>query len=219
MKKFKEDIFCIFRGNEKYQGNINIDSKIELTLIGCLDFSNDIDVLYCETLTGKKITLCDCYISTRKMSMPGYPLIIISANYCFFGEHLLAEDIKFKEASLTISGVDKWVNINGFHTQSEEDLLTLKYEKPKEIELYNSELVRFSFRFELEIPSYQVENITMSQKTLIHINHEETFSLNSFWKYLSFIKSFFTLSYYSEPEISNINFKIGEKEINFRYLG
>lgn len=218
MKEFKEDIFCELEGTI-YQGNLKIDKNIELTLLGCFNAPEDLLIIHCTTLSGKKITIFDSQVTNRTRSIPGYPSITFSSLYCFFGDHLLSDDLFFKKASLKISGLDRWININGFNVTSEGDSYSAEYKKPDDIIFYNSGLVKFSIHFRWTAPLFPSENLTLIQNALVHIEHEQGFTLKDFWKYCSSVKSFLTLAYYSEPEISDIQLEKDKTSIGFRYLG
>jgi hypothetical protein len=205
-----------------YSGNLIVDNNITLTLLGCIDIPKESFIIHGTSTSGKKITLMKCFASSRTMSFPGIPTAIITANYYFNGEHLNLNSNLFNTAILKISHLEKWIDIGGFEVISKNDdkPYTAKYKNPEAISFYNNENVEFSFVFFSETPlSTPKHNLTIKQETLLLIKHQNSFDLENFWEYLSMLKSFLTLAYFSEPQIQEIKFKQADNIIEFRYSG
>jgi hypothetical protein len=205
-----------------YSGNLIVDNDITLTLLGCNDIPKEPFIIHGTSTSGKKITLMNCFASSRSMSFPGIPTAIITSNYYFNGEHLNLNSNLFNTAILKISHLEKWIDIGGFDIVSNDDdkPYIAKYKNPESIVFYNNENVEFSFVFFSEVPfSTPKHNLTIKQETLLVIKHKQSFDLENFWEYLKMVKSFLTLAYFSEPQIQEIKFIQDGNKIEFRYFG
>jgi hypothetical protein len=207
-----------------YSGNLSVGNEITLTLLGCHNVPNEPFILHGITTDGKKITLLNCFISKRQMSMPGIPQVEISADYYFQGDHFDFEDFKFKKAIITFSDLHQWIDVGGFEkidNNNNDGFYSAKYKIPNPISLFKNDHVEFSFIFSsFTSGTFPKHNLEINQKTLFEIKHQQTFNLEDFWKYLSQIKSFLTVAYFSEPGINEIYFSTDSNiEIKFMFRG
>ncbi|MEQ1554732.1 MAG: HEPN domain-containing protein [Ferruginibacter sp.] len=206
-----------------FAGNLTNDENGEfsVTLLGCTNVPDEPFILHGTTATGKKITLYNCFTSSRRMSFPGIPSVEISAIYCFTGEHLTFESLQFNSAILKISSLNEWVDIGGFNDFTNDDNnFAITYKNPDPITFYKTDSVEFIILFYSTSPYFRPKhNCTVTQDTVILIKHNSTFNLDTFWKYISSIKSFLTLAYFSEPQLQEIKFKQSEKDIECKYVG
>jgi hypothetical protein len=218
--------FWNFNSNteETYSGNLNVGKEITLLLLGCHNVPNEPFILHGTTTDGKKITLLGCFVSKRQISMPGIPQVEVSADYYFKGAHFDFENFKFKKSIITFSDLHQWVDVGGFENidnSNNDGFYSAKYKIPSPISFFKNEDVEFSFVFSsLTSGSFPKHNLEINQKTLFEIKHQQTFELEDFWNYLSQIKSFLTVAYFSEPGINEINFTTdSDIEIEFRFGG
>jgi hypothetical protein len=204
-----------------YSGNLNVGNDISLTLLGCHSIPNEPFIIHGTTTEGKEVTLLNCYVSKRQMSMPGIPQVEISADYYFSGHHFDFDTFKFESAVITFSDLDKWVDIGGFEkVENEDDFYRAKYKSPLPISFFKDKDVNFSFVFSGFIPfGLPKHHLEINQKTLLEIKHQGSFDLHNFWNYLSQIKSFLTIAYFSEPGIKHIIFTHAQNEIEFIFRG
>ena len=211
-----------FEENDVYPGNLTVDDDIVLKLLGCQKRPTDQFTIYGTTTDGKKITLSCCFVLSTQMSIPGIPQTEISAQYYFNGEHLDIESYKFEKAKIAFSDIHKWVNISGFESvdNSDNDYFQTKYKNPNPITFFKDENIEYSLSFfgivPLGIPKHKLE---INETTLIKIEHNNGFELNDFFDYLSQIKSFLTIAYFSEPGINYIKLLNSDTEIEFIFQG
>jgi hypothetical protein len=205
-----------------YSGTlIESNDEISIKLLGCTDVPNEPFIVNGTTTSGKKISLYLCHTSKREMSFPGIPSVEISAIYCFKGEHLTAEKISFQSSIIQISSLNQWVNIGGFSNLiNDDETFSINYKNPEPITFFENENVEFSLLFYRKNPLFGVKHsCTITQDTLILIKHKTSFNLEEFWVYISAIKSFLTLAYFSEPQIQEIKFKQNDNTIILNYVG
>jgi hypothetical protein len=205
-----------------YSGNLQIvKSEISIILLGCTDVPKEPFIIYGTTAIGKKITLYKCHMTSRRMAFPGIPSVEVSAMYCFTGGHLAADKIHFNSALLKISSLNEWVDVGGFtEFERSEHSFSVKYKTPDPIIFFETDSVKFVLLFHRTSPLFKpTHNCTITQETVILIKHKKSFILDEFWDFVSTIKSFLTLAYFSEPALLEIKFKQGKKEYNVQYSG
>jgi ApeA N-terminal domain 1 len=206
-----------------YAGSLTNDLNGDfcVNLLGCENVPEKPYILYGTTASGKKITLYKCFTSTRRMSFPGIPSVEISAIYCFSGEHLSIESLNFNSAQIRFSSLNEWTNISGFSKFTNDDnSIELKYDDLDPIIFYNKENVKFILHFIRASPLFRPKHeCVITQSTVILIKHDTKFSLDEFWDYITAIKSFFTLAYFSEPHIEAIKFNQDDNIIDCKYVG
>lgn len=206
-----------------YAGNLTNDKGGDfcVTLLGCTKVPDEPFIIHGTTATGKKITLYKCFASSRRMAFPGIPSVEISAIYCFTGEHLTFDTFQFNSVLLKISSLNEWVDIGGFDDfTNDEETFAIKYKNPDPITFYETDTVKFVLLFYRTSPLFRpTHNCTVTQDTVILIKHNSTFNLDTFWEYVSTIKSFLTIAYFSEPQLQEIKFKQAEKTLECKYAG
>lgn len=205
-----------------YSGNLTIDDDITLNLLGCQKRPNQPFTIYGTTTDGKKITLSNCFVSRSQMSMPGIPQTEISAQYYFNGEHIDIRSYKFEKAKIAFSDIHKWVNISGFEKVDTEDenYFQTKYKTPNPISFFKDENVEYSLSFSGIVPwGIPKHNLEINETILIKIKHNQGFELDVFFDYLSQLKSFLTIAYFSEPGINYIKLYNSDVEIIFIFQG
>lgn len=208
--------------NDIYSGNLTVGNEITLTLLGCHNVPNEPFIIHGTTTDGKLITLFGCYASKRQMSMPGIPIVEISSDYYFCGHHFEFDSLFFNGARIYFSDLHKWVDISGFKNtrDTNEEYYLAQYKTPEPITFFSNEEISYSFLFlgftPYNVPKHKLE---IDQKTLLHIQHRDKFELGEFWKYLSNIKNFLTIAYFSEPGINKIILEYNNKEIDFIFQG
>lgn len=207
--------------NNSYSGNLIIENgKIKLNLLGCSDLPGGTFIIHGFSTSGKKITLYKCFATTRSMSFPGIPYSEITANYFIKGEHFTKETLEFNNAILNFSNLNEWIDIGGFTDFQNEDELSVKYKTPEPITFYKTENVEFVFIFQSNSPLFRpTHSYIINQEILIQINHKAKFNLDDFWEYVSILKSFLTLAYFSEPKLQEISFKKDDKFLEVIYAG
>jgi len=209
--------------NDIFAGNLMVGIDILLTLLGCHTAPQEPFLVHGTTTDGKKITLAGCYIATRNVSMPGIPQIKISADQYFNGAHLASNSFQFKKAIITFSDLHHWIDIGGFEKVKNEDedgFYYAKYKTPVPISFFKSEGAEYFFTFSGLIPwGVPRHKLEINQNTLFEVNHEENFDLETFWTFLSQVKSFLTIAYFSEPGVRQIKLVHSETEIEFIFRG
>lgn len=207
--------------NNSYSGNLIIENgKIKLNLLGCFDLPGNTFTIHGFSTSGKKITLYKCFATNRSMSFPGIPYSEITADYFIKGGHFTKETLEFTNALLNFSSLNEWINIDGFTDFKNKDELSVKYKTPEAITFYKTESVEFAFLFQSTSPLFRpTHSYIINQEIVIQINHKTKFNLDNFWEYISILKSFLTLAYFSEPKLQEINFKKDDKFLEFIYRG
>ena len=208
---------------KSYSGILKIaNGEIDLELLGCRDFPQDRFIIHGLTSTGKKITLYNCYPFNRSMSMPGIPTAILSATHYFEGDHLNETDLIFEAAELKITFLDLWLGVGGFKFFEKKEnpySLSLTYELPETITLFKNDQIEILIAFNYHSPSFKpVSNCNIQQESLIQIKHSQSFSLEELWTYINIIKSFFTLSYFSEVNLEDVVVIKNNSSLQLKYL-
>lgn len=207
--------------SNSYSGNLLVeDGKIKLTLLGCYDLPGGTFTVHGLSTSGKKITLYKCFTTKRSMSVPGIPYAEVTSNYFIKGEHLTDDSLTFSNALLDFSGLSEWIDIGGFTDFENREELSIKYKTPEAITFYKTENIEFAFVFQSSSPIFRpTHSYTISQQTVIQIKHKNEFNLDEFWEYVSIIKSFLTLAYFSEPILQELKFKKENKILEVIYAG
>lgn len=207
---------------KSYSGTLLIEKgEIELKLLDCSDLPESRFTVHGISTKGKKITLYRCFATSQNRSIPGIPSVILTANYYFEGEYLLEETLNFDCAYLKFTFLDKWLDIGGYEVFSDSEFendVTVKYKLPEAITFYEDEYVKFIFLFQSYFPLFApTHDCQIKQESLILIEHKSNFTLDIFWDYITTIKSFLTLAFFSEPNIEELSFKKDETFLKVIY--
>ena len=129
------------------------------------------------------ITLDKCvYVNWNKKSLGGVSTSTIRANFAFIGvDYNDDRDITCSKLTFSVEGLDEWLSISGFQTESnwEEKSHSIHFRLPKEIELNLPDGIELQFLFSsTHSPGFTEEHIT--QKAYISLISQELRPLKDF---------------------------------------
>ncbi len=129
------------------------------------------------------ITLDKCvYINWNKKLLGGVSTSTIRANFAFIGvDYNDDRDITCSKLTFSVEGLDEWLSISGFQTESNwEDMSrSIHFRLPKEIELNLPDGIELQFLFSsTHSPGFTEEHIT--QKAYISLISQELRPLKDF---------------------------------------
>ena len=116
------------------------DNGITLDLIGSFGETepDEQEIIWGILGNGKRVTLYNSFIISKKISFPGFEIDIYTSNFIFFdiyfeGKH----DLKFSEISAHYSHLDEWLNISGFKIdENRKDYkINVEYSLPSPIDV------------------------------------------------------------------------------------
>lgn len=197
---------------ENYVGTLKQEgNKIILTLIGC-DVINafSVKLIHGMSTDGKSYTLYEANVTSRSIGMPGIATITFSIKYCLKGEWLTLDELAFNSASISSSNLKYWFNISGFDNyQNSQELTSIEYRIPDPIVFYEKDNIKFVILFIRETQIFRPKHeFNINQSTKILIKQEGgMFDFENLWEYIFSIKSFFTLSYFSQAAVQSIQLK------------
>ena len=206
--------------NEQLPGflSYNQDTGINLDLFGQFDFSRDFSerqnsIILGFTVDGKKVTLLNCYESTRQTHIPGFPESKINAAYLFIGEHFEAsEDVIFDYCILEYVDFNHWVNINGFskpELNDEQQEITLKYNLPQRLPFHFKKNWTASIEFSYMGPSdffIPQNKATIEQYVRLKLFPATQTTFGEFQNTYNTFNSFLAICYFAYPIIASIKF-------------
>jgi hypothetical protein len=191
---------------------------IHLDLFGHFDTykntgSKEENILLGFTANGKKVTLLNCYETSRSMNVPGFAQSKFSAIYLFIGEHYHSPDkISFDSCSIEYADLNSWLDISGFDKpiyNEENREINIRYKQPEKLHFSLKE----SWQAEIDFSFFRPHDYftpsskaTIEQRPNITIKPGGNVNFKDYNHIISVFTSFMALNYFTYPTITSIEF-------------
>lgn len=163
--------------------------------------------------SGKKITLLNCFESSRSMSLPGFPQSKFSSLYLFIGQHYeTVEEITFNSCSIEYKDFNYWLDISGFdmvmYDKAQKEIF-IKYKQPENIlfEFIENWKAEIEFSFLSTSPYFKPLDVaSIEQQAHFNLKPKQKEPFKNFEHNFLIFNSFLSLNYFTYPVVKSVVF-------------
>ncbi|NFR88264.1 MULTISPECIES: HEPN domain-containing protein [Clostridium] len=208
-KEFIGEWYYSDNEDKKFNGRLTIDdnNKILLSIVGRMCKHNEIEIektINGITNEGKYITLLNCLV--RKYSLLGAAEMVYSAKMIIIGVcYKCSEDIKISKINCNYTDLNKWLFINSFDVDNNDNELNIKYVEP-EINEYDIGDFKFRINNKRTCKGNFYEKISVIINSSIEFEFEKQIGLLDAIDKINHFRNLLTIFTSNKIESYDINF-------------